>query len=752
MSKDSQSRAPQPQADTSGIPGTAAHNAAADAAGRGHSGSTRPGAHRSPRKGFFRRNSRNNKLNTGRIPLTASLTVIVFVIILVAGIIMTFAAYELVQSALNDQTNTQLKQQADSIRNNVTLIQRQAARKNNIPDIPAPGSNGQMDSASSKDTAQALDDFLEAQGANGPTDYFLQIRDMNNTILATPFTPFASNNMISVPRLSETDSIKRQVPTDGEPVTVPANVHIYSNNYDQKIYERAATDWRVMAVSIINSETGKTEYVVYVARSLFWQRDAVRRVVQYFIIVDIAVIVCGAVLSLILILRALRPLKRIEKTAAEIAGGNLSERIPEGSANTEVGSLSSSLNAMLSRIEYSFKKQEDTTNQMKRFVSDASHELRTPLAAIHGYAELYRMQRRTPGAQERADATIEHIEVSSTRMSSLVEALLSLARLDEGRGIDLGQKIGVDQIVKESAEDLHALDPDRHITLGRLVIDGDDMLNKIASVASGTVQPVSQLNRFSGRRHTDTGRTHGYNGSDAGGNAAQAPAPVPSPAGSRISVVESSLPPVTIGGDPTRLRQVLTNIIGNIHRYTPADSPVEIGVSMVKAVASTADLSKYDPNEETLGTFLEDVARADRTNSGREFVVIRVSDHGSGIDPAKMEKIFERFYTTDPSRARQRGGSGLGMSIALAVVKAHHGFICASTTPGGGLSFTIVLPASQTRMFLDRNDYAELSGVSVADARRNREAQKRRRKRGKEGESQPVEAVQPGRDMPNSKS
>ena len=173
---------------------------------------------------------------------------------------------------------------------------------------------------------------------------------------------------------------------------------------------------------------------------------------------------------------------------------------------------------------------------------------------------------------------------------------------------------------------------------------------------------------------------------------------------------------------------------------------------MVKAVTSTADLSKYDPNEETLGTFLEDVARANRTNSGREFVVIRVSDHGSGIDPAKMEKIFERFYTTDPSRARQRGGSGLGMSIALAVVKAHHGFICASTTPGGGLSFTIVLPASQTRMFLDRNDYAELSGISVADTRRNREAQKRRRKRGKEGESQPVEAVQPGRDMPNSKS
>ena len=91
----------------------------------------------------------------------------------------------------------------------------------------------------------------------------------------------------------------------------------------------------------------------------------------------------------------------------------------------DTGSLAASLNSMLTRIESSFHEQEETTDKMKRFVSDASHELRTPLAAIHGYAELYKMQRDMPGALERADESIEHIERSSQRMTVLVEDLLS---------------------------------------------------------------------------------------------------------------------------------------------------------------------------------------------------------------------------------------------------------------------------------------------------------------------------------------
>lgn len=108
---------------------------------------------------------------------------------------------------------------------------------------------------------------------------------------------------------------------------------------------------------------------------------------------------------------------------------------------------------------------------MKRFVSDASHELRTPLAAIHGYAELYKMQRDMPGALERADESIEHIEASSARMTVLVEDLLSLARLDEGRGIDITQQVKLTSVVCDAADDLHALDPDRGISCGQVVLN-----------------------------------------------------------------------------------------------------------------------------------------------------------------------------------------------------------------------------------------------------------------------------------------
>ena len=172
-------------------------------------------------------------------------------------------------------------------------------------------------------------------------------------------------------------------------------------------------------------------------------------------------VLLGGSLSTLIIQHTMTPLKRIEKTAAKIAAGDLSQRIPSAPENTEVGSLAASLNSMLTRIESSFHEQEETTDKMKRFVSDASHELRTPLAAIHGYAELYKMQRDMPGALERADESIEHIERSSQRMTVLVEDLLSLARLDEGRGIDMTGTVKLSSLVTDAVDDLHALDPDR---------------------------------------------------------------------------------------------------------------------------------------------------------------------------------------------------------------------------------------------------------------------------------------------------
>src|SRR5699024_3354232 len=85
-----------------------------------------------------------------------------------------------------------------------------------------------------------------------------------------------------------------------------------------------------------------------------------------------------------------RALKRVERTATGIAAGDLSNRVPPGAPDTEVGRLSRSLNAMLAHIEIAFRANEESEERMRRFVQDASHELRTPLVTIRGFSELYR--------------------------------------------------------------------------------------------------------------------------------------------------------------------------------------------------------------------------------------------------------------------------------------------------------------------------------------------------------------------------
>ncbi len=159
----------------------------------------------------------------------------------------------------------------------------------------------------------------------------------------------------------------------------------------------ARAPWRILPVTFQQNgkDRGRGVHRLVAGRPRI---DTVKTLTRYCIVVGIAVVLLGGSLSTLIIQHTMTPLKRIEKTAAKIAAGDLSQRIPSAPENTEVGSLAASLNSMLTRIESSFHEQEETTDKMKRFVSDASHELRTPLAAIHGYAELYKMQRDMPGA------------------------------------------------------------------------------------------------------------------------------------------------------------------------------------------------------------------------------------------------------------------------------------------------------------------------------------------------------------------
>ena len=159
--------------------------------------------------------------------------------------------------------------------------------------------------------------------------------------------------------------------------------------------------------------------------------------------------------------RALRPLRDVEATAAAIAAGDWSRRVPEGPAGTEVGSLSRSLNAMLGRLDTAFASQRASEDRLRSFLADASHELRTPLAAIRGYAELQQLDQAIDAKEAAA-----RIEANAVRMGALVEDLLTLARFDEAPSLLSGNEdVDLAALLDEAAADLRAQAPDRVVTV-----------------------------------------------------------------------------------------------------------------------------------------------------------------------------------------------------------------------------------------------------------------------------------------------
>ena len=153
---------------------------------------------------------------------------------------------------------------------------------------------------------------------------------------------------------------------------------------------------------------------------------------------SLAAIAAAVIVAWWLVRAGLRPLRRVEASAAAITDSDLDLRVPGGDQPTEVGNLAAALNEMLDRLQLSSEEREQTLSElrasesrMRRFVADASHELRTPIAATAAYAELFEH-----GARDRPqdlDRAMSGIRRETSRMAGLVDDLLLLARLDEHR-------------------------------------------------------------------------------------------------------------------------------------------------------------------------------------------------------------------------------------------------------------------------------------------------------------------------------
>ena len=209
-------------------------------------------------------------------------------------------------------------------------------------------------------------------------------------------------------------------------------------------------------------EVERPSQLLIFAASLHDVDATLHRLFLIELFVTLAVLAALVALALWVVRIGLRPLVAIERTAAAIGAGDLSRRVDRAEPRTEIGRLGLALNAMLGQLERAFKAREASEARLRRFVADASHELRTPLAAVRAYSELFRR-----GAASRPDdleRAMSGISRESERMSLLVDDLLLLARLDEGRPLEQ-EPVDLREVVGEAVETAKTVEPTRPIDL-----------------------------------------------------------------------------------------------------------------------------------------------------------------------------------------------------------------------------------------------------------------------------------------------
>ena len=497
-----------------------------------------------------------------------------------------------------------------------------------------------------------------------PGTYYVQFYTADGRKAYDPVAPSETN----VPYLPEVNA-QTVAENRSQPFTVPGST----------------SQWRVRTLPLKNSD-------MLVAIALPFDKD-IDEISDYArsTMIGIGVLALAIVggVGYFAITNTFRPLRDIEKTASRIAAGDLSQRVTEYPASTELGRLSSALNTMLGHIEDSFDGRKASEKRIRQFVSDASHELRTPLVTIRGYAELYRQ-----GAVQKPEDVAQimgRIEAESIRMGDLVEDLVVLARLDSERRAEIGP-VDMAAAVRDTAADTAAQAPHRDISF--IGLDGEDApeLPLIEGADSKLRQVISNL-AGNALRHTADDVAIDF-------------------AVGVVDVPETFETEGETAGAGKQSRGALDFVTGPVRIFkrdgSRADAKpqnkgqgkAQVPTTSQGAAASAAADSRpaadkrTDSVEQPLappgagGIIVPDVLEG--FPAGR--VRIEVRDHGEGIDPEIAPRVFERFYRLDSSRDRSTGGSGLGLSIVKAIIDSHKGEISVHQTPGGGATFRVDLP------------------------------------------------------------
>ncbi|MDN3027534.1 HAMP domain-containing sensor histidine kinase [Streptomyces sp. S.PB5] len=282
--------------------------------------------------------------------------------------------------------------------------------------------------------------------------------------------------------------LSAQLPTAGPalPVINSTTVDRYEEHPFTVADKQGGGDWRVV---VSRREMADGQRIIVAAQSTETTEATVTQLIWIEIGVGTALLLIVGGVGFLLVLLGLRPLTKIEKTAEDIAGGNLELRVASD-AHTEVGRLGGALNTMLSRLSSALRQRERSEERLRRFVADASHELNTPLTSIRGFAEL----NRCGGAPDRADVDrlMVRIEDEAIRMSRLVDDMLLLARLDQERALDLVE-LDICTLVEDAVHDAGARDPERPLILEstekpiRVTVDEHRMRQVITNLVSNAM-------------------------------------------------------------------------------------------------------------------------------------------------------------------------------------------------------------------------------------------------------------------------
>lgn len=364
-----------------------------------------------------------------------------------------------------------------------------------------------------------------------------------------------------------------------EDVRVDAHLHdveLPDQGSFRVIAQSGFLDTGEQAVQVVGMSTDEVDNTI--ESLIFWEA-----------LLTLLGVLAAAGVGYVVVRRQLSPLREVAATAHTVAALPLSsgevsvtERVPERltDEDTEVGQVGAALNSLLDHVETSLAERHRSEQQVRQFVADASHELRTPLTTIRGYTEL---------AQQRPEAVptaLGKVEEESLRMTALVEDLLLLARLDQGRPL-ARDSVDLTRLLLEAVDDARVVDPS-HTWRLELPADAD----------SGDAE-------------------------------------------------------VIVTGDAQRLHQVISNLLTNERRHTPAGTTVTVRV------------------------------RPDGFD---------VHDDGPGFPPALVPHAFERFTRADEARQRD-GGAGLGLALVHAIVTSHGGTVTLASAPGD-TTIAVRLPRS----------------------------------------------------------